>query len=204
MSVHEYLDISVATCTILGLSAYSQSRQHFAPMLKGENHDDYDERTWRNKLHTGVDDNGKPSIMVPAHGMQQAIAAAAKYSKRKIPGEGKSTWTQKFLSGIAILGDIPLGIHPDKADRVIISANADGVRGSGKRVARRFPQVLNWGANFEVQILDPAITQDVFQEMVVIAGMFIGIGRFRPEKGGTNGRFKLADFTWLDNRSEIE
>ena len=84
MSVHEYLDISVATCTILGLSAYSQSRQHFSPMLKGENHDDYDERTWRNKLHTGVDDNGKPSIMVPAHGMQQAIAAAAQRIERTL------------------------------------------------------------------------------------------------------------------------
>jgi hypothetical protein len=33
-----------------------------------------------------------------------------------------------------------------------------------------------------------------------MAGMFIGIGRFRPEKGGTNGRFKIASIEWTDNR----
>ena len=36
--------------------------------------------------------------------------------------------------------------------------------------------------------------------MVEIAGMFIGIGRFRPEKGGTNGRFKITQLDWQDNR----
>ena len=36
--------------------------------------------------------------------------------------------------------------------------------------------------------------------MVEIAGMFIGIGRFRPEKGGTNGRFRIAKLVWEDNR----
>jgi hypothetical protein len=40
----------------------------------------------------------------------------------------------------------------------------------------------------------------VFREMVEIAGMFIGIGRFRPEKGGTNGRFRIEALAWADNR----
>ena len=33
-----------------------------------------------------------------------------------------------------------------------------------------------------------------------IAGMFIGLGRFRPEKGGTNGRFQTVSLKWQDNR----
>jgi hypothetical protein len=36
--------------------------------------------------------------------------------------------------------------------------------------------------------------------MLTMAGMFIGIGRFRPEKGGTNGRFKIESIDWQDNR----
>jgi hypothetical protein len=54
-----------------------------------------------------------------------------------------------------------------------------------------------------VFILDPIITEDVFREMVEIAGMFIGIGRFRPEKGGTNGRFRIKSLVWTDNRSLV-
>jgi hypothetical protein len=33
--------------------------------------------------------------------------------------------------------------------------------------------------------------------------MFIGLGRFRPEKGGTNGRFKIASLNWQDNRKLV-
>ena len=37
-------------------------------------------------------------------------------------------------------------------------------------------------------------------EMLEMSGMFIGLGRFRPEKGGTNGRFKISALVWEDNR----
>lgn len=39
--------------------------------------------------------------------------------------------------------------------------------------------------------------------MLTIAGMFIGVGRFRPEKGGQNGRFQIAALDWEDNRSLV-
>jgi hypothetical protein len=194
------MQVSVASLTITGLSVYSQSRQHDEPMLDKEARDAYDARTWRSKLNVAVID-GKETVIIPAHGMHQAIAAAAKYSKRQIPGQGKATWTAKFTSGIALLEDPSLGISPEDVSVVTISANADGIRGSGKRVPRRFPIVApGWQSTFDIHILDNIITEDVFREMVEIAGMFIGIGRFRPEKGGTNGRFKIASLKWEDNR----
>jgi hypothetical protein len=193
------MQTSIATLTISGITPYSQSRDHDEPKLKGESHEDYDVRTWRNKLSVAERQGGK-TVVIPAHGLQQSIAAAAKYSKRQIPGQGKATWTAKFLAGIAILEDPALSIDPAAVQVVTISANADGVRGSGKRVTRRFPIMGEWSATFDIYILDPIITQDVFREMVEIAGMFIGIGRFRPEKGGTNGRFKITQLQWADNR----
>ena len=60
-----------------------------------------------------------------------------------------------------------------------------------------------WLMTFDVYILDPIITEAIFREMVEIAGMFIGIGRFRPEKGGTNGRFGLKELVWQDNRELV-
>lgn len=193
------MQASIATLTLQGITPYSQSRQHDDAMLDGEGRDAYDARTWRSKLNVATRD-GKQTVVIPAHGLHQCIAAAAKYSKRQIPGQGKATWTAKFMSGIAILDDPPLNIDPATVAPVTISANADGIRGSGKRVPRRFPVMPEWSATFEVYILDPIITEDVFREMTEIAGMFIGIGRFRPQNGGTNGRFRIASLAWADNR----
>lgn len=191
---------SVATVTITGLSPLSQSRQHDEAKLEGENHNDYDERTWLSKLNLSPTTG---NIIIPAHGMHQAIAAAAKYTGKQIPGQGKKTWTAKFTTGIAFFDEIDLGIKPDAAQKIIISANADGMRGSGKRVPRRFPMIYEWSATFDVMILDPIITKDIFTEMVGVAGMFIGIGRFRPEKGGMNGRWRVDKVAWQDNRQLV-
>lgn len=191
---------SIASVTITGMTPYSQSHQHDEPKLEGESHEAYDIRTWRSKLNT-AERAGRATVVIPAHGFHQAMAAAAKYSKRQIPGQGKATWTKKFEAGISLLEDPDLGIDPEAVKSITISANADGVRGSGKRVTRRFPIMNEWATSFDVYILDPIITEDVFREMLEITGMFIGLGRFRPEKGGGNGRFKIASLAWADNRS---
>lgn len=194
---------SVATVTLVGIAPMTQSRAHETPKLDGENPNDYDIRTWRNKLTTETVD-GKPTIVINAHGVMQCFAAAAKYSKRQIPGQGKATWTAKFTAGITLLESPKLNIDPATVQSITISANADGVRGSGKRVPRRFPVIpIGWSTTFDVYILDPIITEQVFREMVELAGMFIGIGQFRPQNGGTNGRFKLDRLDWQDNRQMV-
>jgi len=191
---------SVATVTLTGIAPMTQSRAHETPKLEGENPNDYDIRTWRNKLSTELNGDTR-TIVIPAHGVMQCIAAAAKYSKRQIPGQGKATWTAKFTAGITLMENPRLNIDPASVGSITISANADGVRGSGKRVPRRFPVIpTGWSTTFDVYILDPIITEQIFREMVELAGMFIGLGQFRPQNGGTNGRFKLADLIWTDNR----
>jgi hypothetical protein len=190
------MDASIATLTIKGISPYTQSHQHVEPKLQGESADAYDERTWPFKMNV-VDG----SVVLPQHGVHQCIAAAAKYSKRQIPGQGKATWTAKFTSGIMLVSDPALQIDPKTVKHIVISANADGVRGSGKRVTRRFPSIpAGWRSTFDVFVLDPIITEQVFREMVDLAGMFIGVGQFRPQNGGSNGRFKVEKLVWADNR----
>jgi hypothetical protein len=127
--------------------------------------------------------------------------------QRRINAELSATWTKKFESGITLLDDpllreTPQGppLAPDSARMIAISAGANGKRGPGTRVTRRFPVWDKWATTFDVHILDPAITRDVFKEMVEIAGIFIGIGRFRPQNAGGNGRFQVARLEWVDNR----
>lgn len=194
------MQASVATVSLVGIAPMTQSRAHDTPKLEGENAGDYDIRTWRNKLSTETV-NGTPTVVINAHGVMQCIAAAAKYSKRQIPGQGKATWTAKFTAGITLMENPRLNIDPASVKEIIINANADGVRGSGKRVMRRFPVIpIGWSTTFDVYILDPIIGEQVFREMVELAGMFIGLGQFRPQNGGTNGRFKLDNLAWQDNR----
>ena len=196
------MNFSKVMITIEGLSPYSQSRGHDEPRLEGESVGDWDTRTWRSKLSV-ANRNGTSTVVIPAHGFHQSMVAAAKYSKRQIPGQGKATWTAKFTSGISLVENPALGINPYDVQAITISANADGVRGSGKRVMRKFPIMNEWSSTFEVWILDPIITEQIFMEIAEIAGLFIGIGRFRPEKGGTNGRFQVTKIVWEDNRKMV-
>lgn len=198
------MDFIKAITTIRGTAPLSQSHQHAEPELEGEAKDAYDARTWRSKLNVDVVD-GKKTVVIPAFALQCALADAAKYSKRQIPNQGKATWTAKFKSGTSVLAPVPLNIDPETVQCVVVSVNADGVRGSGKRVTRRFPTISpSWEATFETIILDPIITEDVFREMVELAGLFIGVGQFRPQNGGTNGRFVVEELEWHDNRRFVE
>lgn len=195
------MQASVATVTLKGITPMTHSRQHGEPKLQGEGNDDYDIRTWRSKLNTRLYD-GIARIVLPAHGVHLMLTDAARYSKRQIPGQGKATWTAKFEAGLMLMDDPVIdNVKPADVQSITISAHVDGKRGSGSRVPRRFPVIPpGWTSTFDVYILDPIITQTVFREMLELAGMFIGMGQFRPQNGGTNGRFQVVTLSWADNR----
>jgi hypothetical protein len=185
------LPITVATITLSSVSPYSQSRKHDLPKLKGEADAAYNERTWRDHLSVL---NG--SVVIPKFGLHSCITSAAKYSKRKIVGQGNATWTAKFAAGIVLFEDAVLNIDPATVDWIDINSHVTGIRGSGKRVTRRFPIMDNWATTFDIHVLDPIITQEIMTEMLEIAGLFVGIGRYRPENQGSNGRFQMTKIIW--------
>ena len=172
---------------------YSQSRQHETPKLDGESSDAHELRTWREKCN--VDDKGQ--LYIPAMAFKQCLDNAAKKSGMQIPGKGKSTYSKFFTADCICDNNVPLvGIFKKDVPSVRIPANVDGKRGSGKRVWRTFPQIAQWKATAHFTILDDTITPAVFEKIMKLAGNSIGIGRFRPENGGLNGRFIPIKFTW--------
>lgn len=180
------------TVTIQGLSPYSQSRMHDTPKLDKERPDEYEARTWREKMTTDV--NGM--VVIPAMAFKQALPVAARKLGTQIPGRGKSTYTKYFEADVICIADAPIGIHKDDVPSRAINCNSDGVRGSGKRVKRLFPQVSQWATVADFMIFDDTVTEQVFEQVFAAAGMGVGIGRFRPENGGLNGRFKAIQFDW--------
>jgi len=180
------------TVHLESISPYSQSRQHDVPKLDKETHEAYEKRTWREKAN--YDENG--IIYIPAMALKQALDAAAKKLGDQIPGKGKATYTKFFVADVICDANVPLGIHKDDVASITINANADGVRGSGKRVKRTFPVIPQWSAEATFTILDDTVTPEVFERTLTAAGIGIGIGRFRAEKGGLNGRFRPTKFSW--------
>jgi hypothetical protein len=176
-----------------GVSPYSQSRKHNTPKLDKETWDDQEARTWREKCTV----NEKGEIVIPAMAFKQALDAVAKRLGDQIPGKGKSTYTKHFVGGVICEEDVMLvGCYKKDCPSITISANSDGVRGSGKRVDRTFPQWPKWNGRARFVIMDDTITNEVFERHFREAGRFIGVGRFRPEKGGLNGRFQPTAFQW--------
>jgi hypothetical protein len=177
---------------IESVSPYSQSRRHDTEKLPGEKADDYETRTWRDRVTT--DANGNQ--LIPGMAFKMALDSAAKRLSMKIPGKRNSTYTKHFVGGVICTTDMPTGYKKAEIPGVSINANADGVRGSGKRVKRILPQITKYTGTIEFVVLDDAIDKPIFEQTLREAGQSVGIGQFRPENGGLNGRFVVKSFDW--------
>lgn len=184
-----------AVAKIKGLTPYSQSRPHRTPMLNKETHEAYEERTWKQRLHT--DDKG--NVIINPMAFKNCIAEAAQFLSIQIPGKGKSTYTKHFLAGILVLDAPQLPIHKDDVAGDWIFTPSDGKKGGGRRVHKCYPIIApGWQCKVEFTILDDTITEDVFLHHLQQAGQLIGVGRFRPRNGGYYGRFIVENLTWSE------
>jgi len=188
------------------LSPYSSSRKHREEKLDKETPEAHEERTWRHKLTTNVDG----MVCIPAMAFKFGLTDACRYIGAKIPGKRNATYTKHFEGGLLITEDVNLGIHKDSESvepRVItvngicehyfgkwVYVNADGVRGGGSRVFRCFPTVKSWKAPLTITVLDDTITAELLRNALETMGLYIGVGQFRAQNGGTNGRFKVVSF----------
>lgn len=186
------------TCIAHLKSAAPLSQSAFIdPDLKKpkETHADFEKRIWREKAHKT--DDGE--VFIPPMAFKQALDAAAKYLSIQIPGRGKATYTKHFVSGVLCFKPVKLGIQSDDVKPNEVLCNADGVRGSGKRVMRIFPEIPSWSATVEFTILDDTITEDIFLRVLKEAGQLIGVGQFRPQNGGYKGRWIVEGWEWIES-----
>ena len=182
----------IAIATLRSVSPYSQSRPVQSLKSRDETHDDFEQRTWRERCHV----DGKGQAYIPPMGFKNCIAEAVKYKSIQIPGKGKSTYTKYFEVGILCKEPMPLGVALEdiKGERLFVPA--DGKRGGGKRVWKTFPVFHEWSGEVEFLVLDELIDDEVFHNHLVDAGQFIGIGRFRPRNNGFYGRFAVENIVW--------
>lgn len=182
----------IATVELEGISPYSQSKHHVTPKKERELPKDYEERTWRERMHVNKDGY----VFIPPMAFKNCVAEIAKFLGIQIPGKGKSTYTKHFEAGILVTDEVLLPIKKADVQGEWLFLPSDGKRGSGTRVDKCYPVIPEWKATVVFYILDEIITKDVFEDHLSKAGQFIGIGRFRPRNNGFYGRFKLNKVKW--------
>jgi len=185
--------MKTATVELKSLAPYNQSHQHFEPIAESgkESHADYEKRTWREKGH--YDDKG--IAYIPPMAFKAAIAKAAQMLDMKIPGKGNSKYTKHFLSGVMVSDMLSLGVKKEQVKPQWLSMSPKGQKG-GMGVLRAFPHFETWLGTIKIHILDDIIPKELFEQVLREAGNFVGVGQFRPEKGGYLGRFELVSIKW--------
>jgi len=76
--------------SLKSISPYSQSKHHMTPKLSREQADDYEKRTWPEKLHINEDGN----VIITPMTFKNCLSNAAQFISEQIPGKGKSTYTK--------------------------------------------------------------------------------------------------------------
>lgn len=183
-----------AKVRLVSVSPYSQSAPIQSRKPTGENAEDFEQRTWRERIH--ADDDGR--VFIPAQSFKISLAEAAKFLSKRVPGKGQATYTKHFEAGVMVLDNAMLPIRREEVKSERLFLNADGKRGGSKRVYREMPVIPKWDAEVTFYIFDDTINEETFREHLQGAGTFIGIGRWRPRNGGTKGRFKVESIEWKE------
>jgi hypothetical protein len=157
---------------------------------------EFEEMIWRDKFWQ----TEQGEIFIPPMAFKKSLDTAAKRLNLKIPGAGQSKYSKRFESGVIVAEPILLGISRDDLDHEWHNVPADGKPGGSSKVEKCFPVIAEWEAEVKFIVLDDIIKEKIFRQVLHHAGQFVGVGRWRPEKAGYNGRFRLEKMTW----SEVE
>ena len=143
---------------------------------------DYEKEAFQ-KLYIDMDGN----LYQPATHIERALIEAGK--KIKVKGQGKATYSKLFGSMVSIP---TLEIPHQETDWEIFKALVV-IPSTKGRVMRYRPMFRNWKLRFDIEFEDE-IPADAVKEGLEIAGRYVGIGDWRPEKKGKFGRFQVTSF----------
>lgn len=182
-----------AIAQLKSVSPYGQSKAIQSVKPRDESYDDFEKRVWRERAH--VDADG--IMFIPPMAFKNCIAEAAKYKSIKVPGKGgKVTYTKHFEAGVMCVEPFSLGVRVEDLKPLRLFVPVNGQRGGKSRVYKNFPVVQSWGGEVPFMVLDDIIGEEIFEQHLVDAGQFIGIGFFRPRNNGYFGRFSVEGVRW--------
>lgn len=187
-------NLAIATAHLKSISPYSQSKAFDSVKRPDEDHDQFDERCWREHMHVDAAGN----VVIPPMQFKQAVDAAASRLNIKIEKKG----VKQFIEpGVMVVEPMVLDVRAAdvKSERLFLTADGKPSKLSKSgRVYRRFPVIPSWEGLVAFHIVDARIGEGHFRPVLVEAGNLVGIGRWRPEKRGFYGRFSVVSLDWKE------
>lgn len=181
----------IAECDLVGTAPISFSAPVHSAKAGTESADEHEERTWKERLH--VDEKGV--VFIPPMALKNCLSDIAKYLSERITGKGQATFTAKYEAGVSVIERMDLGVKAKEVEGEWLFVPSDGKRGGGRRVWKKFPLIKDWRTHAIVYVHDEIIVPKQLEEYLKQAGLFIGMGRFRPRRNGFYGRFQVENFT---------
>jgi hypothetical protein len=190
-----------ARVRLASLTPMSQTRYHGTPKLDKEDHQPYEDRTWREKMHADAEGN----VITSQFALMNTMKNAASYAPIKIPGGRNATYTKIIRSSVSVATPMVL-LKPGtktplkKAEipplTLIVPLQPNGKPGIGPRGPKHFPLIEAWEGVAEFFITDATLPESVFIETLENAGKYIGLGSLRVGNGGVFGKFEVKNHTW--------
>lgn len=196
--------------TIRGMSTLTFGRMFQSEKNKGEGHDAYEKRCWRERMHS----DSEGYVILQPGSIKLAMEIAAKLRSDSIPGKGKQTFTKNIRGGmvsdptVSSMITVPsndelsefVGVKVDDVIGRTINVPSDGRRGGTKRVPRTFPEIdAPWRVDIGFMVFDDNLIEhnEKLHEYLELAGWQVGIGVHRPEtSGGDHGMFEVEDYVF--------
>lgn len=129
------------------------------------------------------------TVYQPAEHLMGALKTAG--PSFQIPGRRKVTYKNVVSGGYLIIE--PFAI-PHLNPKWEIDSRPVVVPATKGRVLRKRPCFREWALSFKFIVDEMEIPVAVLKEMLDLAGRNVGIGDFRPAKGGSFGRFQVTRF----------
>jgi hypothetical protein len=123
---------------------------------------------------------------------KQAMDAAAQRLSISDPDNKKAKFTKYFVSDVMCEESMPTGVKKSEMKPQHINADVKGKRGGSSRVPRIVPQTWEWGGVVGFVVMEEKIKPEIFEKVLKAMGRSIGVGQFRPQNGGLNGRFEIV------------
>ena len=141
---------------------------------------------WKQEAELALYKNSDGTIYEPAEHLEKSIQNAAK--SFKIAGKRGATYGK--LVGAA------LEVYPDTIPHKIQTYEIDSrsVVVQRWRIMRYRPRFDNWELEFTIRLLDDQLPVSVIKEVLDQAGLYVGIGDYRPQRGGKFGKFMVTEF----------
>ena len=144
---------------------------------------------WEAEAETALyqDENGV--LYEPASHLEGALQNAAR--SFKITGKRGATYARLVGSTTEIIPDA----IPHKITKHITDARPVVVQRA--RVIRYRPRFDEWELDFTLRLLDEQLQIKTMKEILDYAGAYVGIGDYRPQRGGKFGKFTVTKWKEL-------